>query len=61
MEWTNRVRSHFVVVVVVVVVVVFFFHEYTRVMRDHSWVTGDIKHFLTICHALIPAQVTPHA
>lgn len=39
----------------------FFFHEYTRVMRDHSWVTGDIKHFLTICHALIPAQVTPHA
>ena len=57
MECTNRVRSHFVVVVVVF----FFFHEYTRVMRDHSWVTGDIKHFLTICHALIPAQVTPHA
>lgn len=58
-KWSGRIVygaiSHFIVVVV------FFFHEYTRVIRDHSCVTGDIKHFLTICHALIPAQVTPHA
>lgn len=57
MEWTNRVRSHFPFHCCRC----FFFHEYTRVIRDHSCVTGDIKHFLTICHALIPAQVTPHA